>query len=184
MHRCAYCGHHEGEPYAGGHKKYDIDHFRPKSDPKFQHLKNTYSNLYYCCKHCNISKSDEWPSPEEEAQGYQFLDPCMVDFEDHFRVDQVSFMLDISISSLQNAAAYTVEVVGLNDECCIKIREKRAEAISASEDMERILDRLNRLANSVDDPEIAMQLYELLPQVREANARKDELQVWLNPQPS
>jgi len=57
----------------GGKNNFHIDHFKPFSkNPK---LETDYSNLVYCCSYVNILKSDD--------EG-DYLDPCNVDFNDHF----------------------------------------------------------------------------------------------------
>ena len=57
----------------GGKNNFHIDHFKPFSkNPK---LETDYSNLVYCCSYVNIIKSDD--------EG-DYLDPCNVDFNDHF----------------------------------------------------------------------------------------------------
>lgn len=58
----------------GGPSSFHIDHFKPSK--KNPHLKTKYSNLVYCCSYVNILKSDD------EAE---YLDPCDVDFNDHFQ---------------------------------------------------------------------------------------------------
>jgi hypothetical protein len=57
----------------GGKNNFHIDHFKPFSkNPK---LATEYSNLVYCCSYVNILKSDD--------EG-DYIDPCDVDFNDHF----------------------------------------------------------------------------------------------------
>ncbi|WP_432410915.1 hypothetical protein [Rasiella sp. SM2506] len=57
----------------GGKNNFHIDHFKPFS--KNPDLATEYSNLVYCCSYVNILKSDDEGS---------YLDPCDVDFNDHF----------------------------------------------------------------------------------------------------
>ena len=58
----------------GGKNNFHIDHFKPFSkNPK---LATEYSNLVYCCSYVNILKSDD--------EG-DYIDPCDVDFNDHFK---------------------------------------------------------------------------------------------------
>jgi uncharacterized protein (TIGR02646 family) len=51
-----------------------IEHFRPKSDPRFLDLAYEWTNLYYCCGACQRAKLDQWDDallcPDE--QGYRF----------------------------------------------------------------------------------------------------------------
>lgn len=65
----------------GGIGNFHIDHFIPwKKHPSKPNLKTDYNNLVYCCSYVNILKSDD-----ETA----YLDPCNVDYNDHFSRDVV-----------------------------------------------------------------------------------------------
>lgn len=65
----------------GGSGNFHIDHFIPwKKHPLKPNLKTDYSNLVYCCSYVNILKSDD-----ETA----YLDPCNVDYNDHFSRDSL-----------------------------------------------------------------------------------------------
>lgn len=61
----------------GGKNNFHIDHFKPFS--KNPQLATEYSNLVYCCSYVNILKSDD--------EG-DYIDPCDVDFNDHFERDK------------------------------------------------------------------------------------------------
>ena len=61
----------------GGKNNFHIDHFKPFS--KNPALETDYSNLVYCCSYVNILKSDD--------EG-EYIDPCNVDFNDHFERDK------------------------------------------------------------------------------------------------
>lgn len=73
-HRCGYtdCS----DIWFGGTNTFHIDHFKPWK--KHPHLKNSYSNLVYCCSYVNILKSDDEGT---------YLDPCDVDYNIHFERD-------------------------------------------------------------------------------------------------
>lgn len=60
----------------GGKNTFHIDHFKPLS--KNPALATDYGNLVYCCSYVNILKSDD--------EG-DYLDPCDIDFNDHFERD-------------------------------------------------------------------------------------------------
>ncbi|VEI62277.1 HNH endonuclease signature motif containing protein [Serratia rubidaea] len=65
----------------GGSNNFHIDHFIPwKKHPSEPNLKTDYNNLVYCCSYVNILKSDD-----ETA----YLDPCSVDYNDHFSRDSI-----------------------------------------------------------------------------------------------
>lgn len=57
----------------GGKNNFHIDHFKPFS--KHPNLETDYHNLIYCCSYVNILKSDD--------EG-DYIDPCNIDFNDHF----------------------------------------------------------------------------------------------------
>ena len=82
--RCGYCN--DTDALCGGVRGFHIDHFRPQAP--FSHLKNEYSNLVYACPYCNGSKSNDWPSGDENiavlSDGSGYLDPCNIDFDQHF----------------------------------------------------------------------------------------------------
>jgi hypothetical protein len=61
-----------------------VDHFRPEC--RFPELRLTWSNLYYACSICNSHYKKDHPTPEEEAQGKRFVDPCEEDPDQHFRL--------------------------------------------------------------------------------------------------
>lgn len=67
------------DSWFGGRNTFHIDHFRPQKT--HEDLINTYSNLVYSCSYVNIAKGrDETPS---------YLDPCDVDYNDHFERDNM-----------------------------------------------------------------------------------------------
>ena len=60
----------------GGKNTFHIEHFKPFS--KNPTLETDYSNLVYCCSYVNILKSND--------EG-DYIDPCNVEFNDHFERD-------------------------------------------------------------------------------------------------
>lgn len=65
----------------GGKGNFHIDHFIPwKNYPAKPNLKTAYTNLVYCCSYVNILKSND--------EG-DYIDPCDVDFNEHFYRDKV-----------------------------------------------------------------------------------------------
>jgi len=75
--RCGYCD--DLDIYNGGSRGYQIDHFKPHSIAKFNHLKTTYSNLVYSCPYCNRAKSNKW----QDSEG--FIDPCDNAYDIHLQ---------------------------------------------------------------------------------------------------
>ena len=102
--RCAYCLTHEH--YLGGEAGCCIEHYRPVKGkyarPDFAAL---YTNLYWCCRECNENKGDDWTSPEEEAQGKRYLDPCRPedDHDLHYRI-----LPNGALEPLTPAGEYTI----------------------------------------------------------------------------
>jgi hypothetical protein len=91
--RCGYtdcCDH-----WFGGAKTFHIDHFKPKI--KYPSLVTSYSTLVYCCSYVNIQKADD--------EG-KYLEPCDVDYNDHFERDDVGNILP-KASSPQAMYMYT-----------------------------------------------------------------------------
>jgi len=103
--RCAYCLTHEY--FVGGEAGCTIDHHRPLRGPHARpDLLAEYTNLYWCCRECNENKGDIWPSPEEYARGYRFLDPCQPE-DDHDRHWHV--LPDGILDPLTPTGEYTIE---------------------------------------------------------------------------
>lgn len=96
-HRCGYtdCS----DSWFGGQRTFQIDHLKPWS--KYPELKTKYSNLVYCCSYVNRAKWDD-DSPH-------YLDPCDVDYNDHFERDDNGFIIGKSPD-----AKYMVEKMHLN----------------------------------------------------------------------
>lgn len=59
-----------------------IEHFRPKSDPRFHGDAYSWSNLYYSCDFCQRSKGEKWNDLliAPDAIEYHFQDYFMFDF--------------------------------------------------------------------------------------------------------
>ena len=81
---CGYCGAYDGFR----HTYYEVDHFVPKS--LFTQNENIglcdYHNLTYSCKFCNNTKSNKWPTEDENIPhdgSVGFVDACHADYETH-----------------------------------------------------------------------------------------------------
>jgi hypothetical protein len=122
--RCAYCRLHEGDQYGGGFHNFQIDHFRPHSLPAFTHLINEYSNLYYSCRWCNRAKWETWPSEQQRADGYEFVDPCKEDlYRAHCRLKE-----DGNLEGTTHPGEYTVREIRLNRRMFKRLRKRKVEA--------------------------------------------------------
>ncbi|WP_367211272.1 HNH endonuclease [Sphingobacterium sp. R2] len=88
-HQCLYCTISESS--FGGIRNFHVEHYRPKGIPRFSHLENDYSNLYYACAICNTFKSDDWPDdPDEMLTKACYPDPSKVDYALLFGVDGIT----------------------------------------------------------------------------------------------
>lgn len=88
------CGYTDCKDYwFGGNNNFHIDHFIPwKGKANATALKCDYQNLVYCCSYVNIAKSND------EGPG-KYLDPCNVDFNQHFYRDNTGQIWPNSKSS-------------------------------------------------------------------------------------
>jgi uncharacterized protein (TIGR02646 family) len=59
-----------------------IEHFRPKSDPRFYAQAYAWENLFYCCDRCQKSKREQWDDGllRPDADDYTFLRYFMFDY--------------------------------------------------------------------------------------------------------
>ncbi len=96
-HHCGYT--HTSDVWFGGSRTFQIDHIKPRSI--YKELETEYSNLVYCCSYVNRAKWDD-DSP-------YYLDPCAVDFNDHFERDEEGV-----ICAKTDQARYMVEKMHLN----------------------------------------------------------------------
>ena len=119
LHKCIYCGVHENA--YSGYRRFHIDHIKPKSDPRFSHLVNTYSNLVYCCPDCNIMKTASWPSDNPIIDGFGWLDPEIYDYDTHYRITASSE--NLSIEAFDKLGRWIVEQLALLHPARISIIE-------------------------------------------------------------
>ena len=78
--RCGYCN--DLDKFCGGIRGFHIDHFCPQD--KFDHLSTQYKNLVYSCPYCNVAKSNDWPSGDENkciVDSVGYVDPCDPQYE-------------------------------------------------------------------------------------------------------
>ena len=72
---CAFCDRFTVEPDS-------VEHFKPKSDPRFLHLAYEWTNLFYCCGGCQTNKLEKWDdkliNPDDDD--YQFARFFVYDF--------------------------------------------------------------------------------------------------------
>lgn len=108
--RCVYCDSHEDE--VGGREAMQIDHLRPHSHPKFEHLKNVPTNFLHSCGRCNNWKRAKWPSGDADATHNGragFIDP----FDDDRRL-YYEVLPDGELRALHPVGAYLITLLALN----------------------------------------------------------------------
>ncbi len=119
--RCVYCDSHENE--TGGQESMQLDHFRPKKYPEFDHLKNDPNNLVWACCGCNRLKSSHWPAlgtPDTVSGVEGFIDP----FQDNRRA-YFDILPNGELQSLKPPAGYKIRLLALNRPFKRRIREFR-----------------------------------------------------------
>lgn len=132
--RCGYT--YCQQEWFGGKRNFQIDHFKPKSiNPE---LETKYSNLVYSCSYVNRAKSDDVGI---------YIDPCDVDYNDHFYRDELGNIYPIESS---DSAIYMYKR--------LKLYLKRYGIIWMLEQLEVKKEKLRKLIESTKDQE-AMELY-------------------------
>jgi len=115
--RCAYSLQHV---HRIGWTDMEVDHHNPKLTGA---ARNRYENLYPASRHCNGSKSDNWPDAKMRRSGVRFLNPCEeTDYGDQIFEDSKSFLL----VGTTPAAIYHIRVLGLNAPHLIEERKERS----------------------------------------------------------
>jgi predicted ATP-dependent endonuclease of OLD family len=144
---CAYCTCHEEE--IGGEENFEIDHHRPKL--KFQDLENDYSNLYYCCHACNRrgAKGENWPTDEQIAQGFKFIDPVVEDpYEIHLEEKPNGILIERS-----NTGKYSIDKLRLNRDSLVRLRNRRKQMRNLlSKELKKLLKTIEKLKMHKKNP--------------------------------
>ena len=152
--RCVYCDIHENEN--GGPENMQLDHFRPSSNPRFEHLTNDPRNLHWSCAKCNRLKSNHWPSEndsltfEDEAG---FIDPFSEDRSEYFKV-----CITGDLIPLKSPAKYKVALLALNRPTRSRLRLKRLQSVILCEKLKENIQKLKTAAESVQTPSSLKQL--------------------------
>jgi hypothetical protein len=132
---------------------FGIDHFRPKR--WFPDLDCVYTNLYYCCNDCNRYKGSVWPSVDRVLEGCFFPDPCECDpLVDHLQENEDGYLAPIT-----KAGSFSLEVLRLNRETCLRFRRKRVRT------RDRIAECRTQLQSVIAPAEVRALLEELLQEL-------------------
>jgi hypothetical protein len=132
---CAYCTTAEAEATGIG---FEIDHYVPSS--RATTLVACYTNLMWCCEHCNGLKRDH-PSPEASAAGFRFFNPDTDAFEEHFE----SAGTRVSGRTCE-VGTFTERVLMLNRKPLQEIRAQRARIAAAQHEIAEGLRALRGMA--------------------------------------
>ena len=169
--RCAYCISHED--VMGGYDAMEVDHFRPVGRSDFAHLKKEWTNLYYSCRLCNGSKSAHWPTTEQNAIGFRFIDPCEDDPDDHIRLTRHPKTDELSwLQYLTPAGRYTIDKIGLNRKQLIDIRRELARLDHEERvALNRTRQQIERLAIDVEEGRSTPNVEKVLRSLKEEQVR-------------
>ena len=128
---CAFC---DAFPLDDRSKE-PIEHFRPKSDPRFFEQAYAWDNLFYCCEHCQGSKREQWDEDllRPDASDYSFDKYFLFDYT----TGQIRPNCMVSANQ-QRRAEVTVRLYGLDLE--EKRRHRRLELRKWQRSRERHLD--------------------------------------------
>ncbi len=157
----------------GGYDAMEVDHFRPWSRPEFKHLEKEWGNLYYTCRLCNGSKSNHWPTTEQDARGLRFVDPCEDDPDDHVRISRHPNTGDFCwLRALTPAGRYTIDKIRLNRKQLIDIRRALArEESEVREAFNRNRQRIELLTKDLDARGATPEVEDVLRSLREEQER-------------
>lgn len=128
--KCVYCLIHESE--LGGPKFFTIDHLIPQSVDAS--LVSVYANLLYACDECNSFKGNDWCDGDPISTGRGYLDPCVYDYDDHFRLEHTG-----KIRGSTKIAFYMIEHLWLNRPTRVNTRGKRFLNIKKLAKMEKLI---------------------------------------------
>jgi hypothetical protein len=110
---CVYCRQPDS---SAPNLNFGVDHYRPKSIPRFASLVCDYENLYYCCGNCNSRKNNDWPL--DEKVGPYVVNPCDHEMASHLRFDAKTG----KVVARTPYGEHTEELLQLNDDAVVQYR--------------------------------------------------------------
>lgn len=82
FHQCVYCALHDA---TFGERNFHVEHYKPKSNYRFKHLEQIFSNLFYACPVCNVFKGDSWPrAPKNDHSMEAYPNPSKCEYSELF----------------------------------------------------------------------------------------------------
>ena len=115
---CGYC--ETWERQAGGSGNFGVDHFIAKI--KRPELICDPSNLIYACNSCNRCKGDGRIKPDLAEIGIGYLDPCLVDYKEHFEITSEGLL-----EPLNQSAEFMIIRLRLNSDKAVAYRLARLQ---------------------------------------------------------
>lgn len=154
--QCVYCAIHES-PW-GGIDHYHIDHYRPKSIPKFKKYELDICNLFYACPVCNRFKSNDWPAePDMTLSIPCYPDPSKVDYSTIFNINNTDF----NVHGENVAAIYVIERLYLNRPQLIY--ERRESKLNLDETFFR--KSVFEMIRGIDDPNLIKRVLNVIDKI-------------------
>lgn len=97
-----------------------IEHFRPKSDPRFYNQAYAWKNLYYCCERCQSNKGEQWDDRllRPDATDYSFTEY----FDFNFRTGMIQPNATAERAD-QLRAEVTIDLYGLDSDARRRYRK-------------------------------------------------------------
>ncbi len=144
--RCVYCDITLNE--IGG-EGMQLDHFRPKSIPKFEHLSNDPNNLVLSCPKCNRLKSKCWPADISVNATYTddcgFIDPFNTNRKEYFEIEDTG-----KIKGKKPPSKYIIKLLLLDRMARIQIRRKRLLRVKIKQIAIKLRDKIDKIKDMVD----------------------------------
>jgi len=143
--RCGYCN----DIHTWRVASFEIDHFIPRMKDKKPFLtiktETDYSNLVYSCKSCNNSKSNKWPSNDQNIHNQNnegFIDPCEDEYNDQF-------------TRLNNGQIRPTTALGNWIYNALKLHKPQHEVIWSIEQATELITEAKELLNGISDEDLA-----------------------------
>lgn len=149
---CVYCRQPDS---SAPNLNFGVDHYRPKSIPRFASLLCDYQNLYYCCSGCNSRKNNYWPADEK-------LDPFIVNPCDYIMGQHLRFEgLTGLVSTRTRFGEYTEELLQLNDKTLVEFRKTTLLAIKmASREIDGLNSQMDQLRSALSSSKVSQKEYD------------------------
>ncbi len=150
--RCGYCN----DIYVWRFASFEIDHFIPRKKDKKTFLtiksETDYSNLVYACKSCNNSKSNKWPTNDENLHNENdigFIDPC----DDNY---------NLQFDRLNNGQIKAITSLGTWMFKELKLYKPQHEFIWNLEELDKIIEESEIILKSTTDETLTSDLKDLI----------------------